>query len=99
MNDDLARQVAASLDAPPELLPLLPELLADLRSLSGPVETLLDVIRGLGLPADSRALDLGCGKGALARTQRYIKATHSCFHLTSGRRGGQWPRHAITTYF
>jgi SAM-dependent methyltransferase len=53
-TDDEIRQVAATLDATPELVPYLAELLADLWD--------------LGLPRETRVLDLGCGKGAVSLT-------------------------------
>jgi 2-polyprenyl-3-methyl-5-hydroxy-6-metoxy-1,4-benzoquinol methylase len=66
-NDaELQREIAASLEAPPELLPVLPELLADLEALGGSPETAVELLRPLDLEAGStRVLDLGCGKGAV----------------------------------
>lgn len=59
------RQAAESLDATPDLLPWIPFLLADFESLGGDVPEALEVLDHARLrPAE--ALDLGCGKGALA---------------------------------
>lgn len=67
MTDELAQQVAASLETTPELLPLLPELLADIQELGSSPRDVVDILRPLGLPpTGTRALDLGCGKGAIA---------------------------------
>jgi len=63
---DRETDLAHSIDATPELLPYIPELLADLAELGGSVEHVLGLLRPLGLPPDSRALDLGCGKGVIA---------------------------------
>lgn len=61
----LDREIAHLLDAEPELLPLLPELLADLASLGSFPDVIVELLRPLELPAGV-ALDLGCGKGAVA---------------------------------
>jgi len=67
MHKKLEPMVAASLDATPELLPYLPELLADLWELGGSPAVIIDLLRPLKLPAaKTRVLDLGCGKGAIA---------------------------------
>jgi SAM-dependent methyltransferase len=66
---DEPQQIAAALDATPELVPYLPELLADLWDLGGSPPLVAEWLGGLGLPADStRVLDLGCGKGAVSLT-------------------------------
>lgn len=63
----LESMVAASLDATPELLPYLPDLLADLWELGGSPEIFIDLLHPLKLtPEATRVLDLGCGKGAIA---------------------------------
>ena len=67
--DDEVRQVAAALDATPELVPHLAELLADLWDLGSSPPLIAGWLRDLGLPPDStRVLDLGCGKGAVSLT-------------------------------
>ncbi len=58
--------VAYALEAEPELLPYLPELLADLEELGSDAELITETIGKLGLPADAKVIDLGCGKGAVA---------------------------------
>lgn len=65
MKPELRRQIAESLEATPELLPFLPELLADLAELGCSPRQVLDLLRPLGLPSASRVLDLGCGNGAV----------------------------------
>lgn len=51
----------------PELLPYLPELFADLWAIGSAPEIIVAWLRRLGLPPRStRAIDLGCGKGAVA---------------------------------
>lgn len=64
-------EIAASLDAPPELLPLLPQLLAHFNELGGSVDAALELIEAAAIPP-GRALDLGCGKGvySVALAQR-----------------------------
>jgi len=61
------REVAESLEVAPELLPLIPELLRDLEALGAWPDAIAAQLRPLGLPAGAtRALDLACGKGAVA---------------------------------
>ncbi len=64
MNAD--EMVAYALEAPPELLPFLPELLADFDELGSDAEQIARVLRDLQLPPTTRVVDLGCGKGATA---------------------------------
>ena len=71
----LSDQIARTLDAPPALLPFVPELLQDLEALSGDVDELLAVLDPIGLSAGSRVLDLGCGKGAVALA---LARRHGC---------------------
>jgi len=62
-----ALEVAESLDAPVELLPHLPELLADLRALGCVPGAVVGLLRGVLAPAGApRVLDVPCGKGAVA---------------------------------
>jgi cyclopropane fatty-acyl-phospholipid synthase-like methyltransferase len=67
-SDDERAQVAAALDATPELLPWLPELLADLWDLGSSPALVAEWLGGLDLPPGTRALDLGCGKGVVSLT-------------------------------
>lgn len=61
------QSVAEALDATPELLPYLPELLADLEELGGSASMILDFLKPLKLdPEKTRALDLGCGRGTIS---------------------------------
>jgi len=65
LNKSQAKSVADSLDADPELLVFLPELLADLDALGSPVAPIEALVRQhLGRLQDLEMLDLGCGKGA-----------------------------------
>jgi cyclopropane fatty-acyl-phospholipid synthase-like methyltransferase len=66
--EDERAQVAAALDATPELVPWLPELLADLWELGGSPAVVAGWLGELNLPPGTRALDLGCGKGAVCLT-------------------------------
>ncbi len=69
MDERQQQEIAQAFDATPELLPFIPELLADLWELGGSVEVIVDLLRPLGLPAETtRIVDLGCGKGAAALT-------------------------------
>ncbi len=66
-DTELISEIAGSLGAAPELLPFIPELLADLWSLGGSPERVVDFLRPLPLvPGDTKVVDLGCGKGATA---------------------------------
>lgn len=66
-DDTLRQDVATSLDATPELLPFISELLADIWVLGSQPEAILNLLRPLRLPThSSQVLDLGCGKGAVA---------------------------------
>jgi cyclopropane fatty-acyl-phospholipid synthase-like methyltransferase len=67
--DDHVRMVTAALDATPELVPYLAELLADLWDLGSSPPLIAGWLGELGLPPDTtRVLDLGCGKGAVSLT-------------------------------
>lgn len=59
-------QIAQSLECDPALLPFLPYLLQDIEELGGMSEYLYSVLAPQSLPPESRALDLGCGKGVIA---------------------------------
>ncbi|RJP80220.1 MAG: class I SAM-dependent methyltransferase [Candidatus Zixiibacteriota bacterium] len=60
------QSIAYTLGATPEVMPYLGRLLADLQALGSSPSLIVDLLRPLGLPPDSRVLDLGCGKGAVA---------------------------------
>jgi len=61
--------MAQAFDATPELLPFIPELLADLWALGSWLDVIVELLRPLCLPVETtRVLDLGCGKGAVALT-------------------------------
>ncbi len=62
----LRRAVAASVDAPPALLPVLPRLFAGLDSLGSTPRTVVSMLRRHGARPSWRVLDLACGKGAAA---------------------------------
>ena len=66
MNLDLDESVAQAMEADVRLLPLLPELLADLWELGPPAEQVLAALESVGLEPGSTVLDLACGKGAVA---------------------------------
>ena len=65
-DPELAELVASSMDAEAELLPVLPELFADLEDLGARADDVLAVLAHAKLPAHARGLDLGCGKGSAA---------------------------------
>ncbi|HPA83049.1 MAG TPA: class I SAM-dependent methyltransferase [Thermoanaerobaculales bacterium] len=58
--------VAESLEVDERLLPYMPYLLQDLWALGSAIDEIIALAGSLGLPPKSRALDLGCGKGAVA---------------------------------
>ncbi len=62
--NDLRQMMADAFETTVELLPHIPELLQDLWSLGSPPAPLIELLRPLKLKG--RALDLGCGKGALS---------------------------------
>jgi cyclopropane fatty-acyl-phospholipid synthase-like methyltransferase len=66
--DDELQQVAAALDATPELVPYLAELLADLWDLGSSPPLIKSWLSDLQLPPGTSLLDLGCGKGAVSLT-------------------------------
>ncbi|MFB0515683.1 MAG: cyclopropane-fatty-acyl-phospholipid synthase family protein [Candidatus Neomarinimicrobiota bacterium] len=67
MKDQLQREVAEAFETTPELLPYIPELLADLWELGSSPELIIEWLRLLDLlPQSTRVLDLGCGKGGVA---------------------------------
>ncbi len=66
MKPRLKKEVAELLETEPELLPLIPELLADLETLGGNPSTLIKLVSKHAEPAKEwRVLDLGFGNGAL----------------------------------
>lgn len=66
MDRGIAEEIARTLETEPRLLPVLPELLADLDELGTSAEEIVAALRAGGVPRGGRALDLGCGKGAVA---------------------------------
>lgn len=66
LTDEQQREVAAALETTPDLLPFIPELLADLWELGSSPDTIVELLRPLALPRPARVLDLGCGKGGVA---------------------------------
>ena len=60
------QDIADSFGVSPELLPFLPELLADIWVLGSWPEHIVEALRELDLPNDAtRVLEVGCGKGAV----------------------------------
>jgi len=66
MTPDIHESVAQAMEADVGLLPVLPELLADLWELGTSCEQIVSALQSVGLESDSLVLDLGCGKGAVA---------------------------------
>jgi SAM-dependent methyltransferase len=58
--------IAYALEVDPQLLPLVPQLLAELNELGSDAELIVEVLADLGLPSSTRGIDLGCGKGTVA---------------------------------
>jgi cyclopropane fatty-acyl-phospholipid synthase-like methyltransferase len=69
MDDEQQQEIARAFEMSPELLPYIPELIADLWELGSSLEVIVGAIRPLELPeGQTRVLDLGCGKGAISIT-------------------------------
>jgi SAM-dependent methyltransferase len=69
MNRQSRQQVADAFGIDLELLPLLPEVLADIWELGSWPERILELLRDYtDLEPGATVLDLGCGKGAVAVT-------------------------------
>jgi cyclopropane fatty-acyl-phospholipid synthase-like methyltransferase len=66
MKKDLDSSIAFSLDANPELLPYLPELLADFIEIGGSPTDIVNMLKKHITKKDFSVLDLGCGKGAVS---------------------------------
>ncbi len=58
--------IAYALEVQPELLPYIPELLADLDDLGSDAKVIVELVASLDLPTEAQVLDLGCGKGAVS---------------------------------
>lgn len=65
LSDEEERQIATALETTPDLLPFLPELLADIWALGSWPTVIAEMLGTRGLPRSTRVLDLGCGKGAV----------------------------------
>lgn len=66
-GNNLPKEVAEAFGVTPDLLPFLPELLADLWALGSWPERIVEVLRESAvLPPAARVVELGCGKGAVA---------------------------------
>lgn len=69
MGLDDQQQVAAAFGVTPDLVPLLPELLADIWVLGSWPERIVALLRECTtLPRVARVVELGCGKGAVSIT-------------------------------
>jgi SAM-dependent methyltransferase len=66
MASDLEECVARIMEVDVRLLPVLPDLVADLWELGAAADRIVDALRAAGVEPGSRVLDLGCGKGAVA---------------------------------
>lgn len=63
---DLDESVAQAMEADVHLLPILPELLADVWELGPVPEQVVAALQSVGVEPESTVLDLACGKGAVA---------------------------------
>lgn len=63
---NLDESVAQAMEVDVRLLPLLPELLADLWELGPSAEQVVAALESVGVEPESSILDLACGKGAVA---------------------------------
>lgn len=66
-SPDTKASIARSLDADPVLAPVLDYLLQDLDMLGAVPSQIVEVLRPFGTGEGKTALDLACGKGAVAR--------------------------------
>jgi cyclopropane fatty-acyl-phospholipid synthase-like methyltransferase len=66
LSDEEKNQVAKGFDATPDLIPFIPYLLQDLWELGSSPKIIIDILKSLNLPAESKVLDLACGKGAVS---------------------------------
>jgi len=66
MTLDLDGSIAQAMEADVRLLPVLPELLADLWELGPSAEQVVSALDAVGVEPESTVLDLACGKGAVA---------------------------------
>lgn len=66
MNQNLDESVAEAMETDVRLLPLLPELLADLWEFGPTAEDVVATLKSVGVARGSTILDLACGKGAVA---------------------------------
>lgn len=65
LTDEQERQIATALETTPDLIPFLPELLADIWALGSWPAVIAETLAIRDLPRSTRVLDLGCGKGAV----------------------------------
>lgn len=66
MTLDLDESVAQAMETDVRLLPLLPELLADLWELGPSAEDVVAALESVGVAPNAAIFDLACGKGAVA---------------------------------
>lgn len=66
MTLDLDDSIAQAMETDARILPVLPELLADLWELGPSAEQVVAVLKSVGVEPDSTVIDLACGKGAVA---------------------------------
>ena len=62
-----ACEIAAYFHIDVEIVPFIPELVADFDALGSFPERIVALLRDAGLPEGTRVLDLGCGFGAVSR--------------------------------
>ena len=65
-EDDQNAELAAFFQVSPQLLPYVDDLLVDLQDLGGSPALITSLLKDAGVAREDRALDLGCGKGAVS---------------------------------
>jgi ubiquinone/menaquinone biosynthesis C-methylase UbiE len=69
MTDKQIQDIAQSLETKPELLPYIPELVADIWALGSSPDRIYNLLQPLSFSGKHpKLLDLGCGKGAISIT-------------------------------
>lgn len=68
MNENDLKKFSKFFHVPPHIVSFVPELLSEIWALGSSPGLLVEWFQELNLPANTKVLDLGCGKGAVAIT-------------------------------